>query len=773
MEYQELFSAGDLCIQEEPAYCTHKCPLHVDVRSIMAYVQEGDLTKAYKTYAKQVIFPRILSRLCEEPCRTACLRNSVDEAISIRLIEQACVEYADVSIATQYAVPRKNKRICIIGGGLSGLSCALNLARKGYQVRLYEKEKRLGGRLWRVDPGILPVYLISEELDQLLKNVDSIAIYYQKVEELSFLEGDAIYLATGLRGDTFNLALSEDGRPVCNPATLESSQKGIFVGGSLIRAVPSAIHSIAEGIRAARSIESYLKNASLTAERGKEETRLITQIPDTGKKAAVIPRDLSHGYSKEEAIEEAKRCYLCECKICVRACEFLSYYRSYPRKYVSDILQTVKSLEEVGGKAASRLVSSCNLCGLCKELCPTKLDMSDISQSSRRFLQRAGKMPPAFYDFWLRDMQFSASGRAYLAQSPPEADNSSYLFFPGCQIGASNPEYIKKTYAYLNRRLQGGVALTLSCCGAPAEWAGDEKLHNKMLQSIIDNWQQFGRPKVILACPSCAKMFGKYLPEIEIESLWSIMWEKGLPEEASNGEGRIVAVYDPCSSRYDEKAQKCIRELLKAANYRPVELPYHGKYAQCCSYGGLINVVNPELAERIIKKRIAASSQNYVTYCINCRDAFAVYGKPTWHILDVLFGEANEQTASKKPPNLSQKRANRSELKTDLLKEIWGIDEQRVHEEYENLKLHIPEEVQDKMDQQLILLDDVKKVIYWAEKSGTKLFDTKSKRHIAHFREDVFTYWVEYRAKDSEYEILNVYSHRLKLEESKVIVSHN
>jgi glutamate synthase (NADPH/NADH) small chain len=769
MEYQELFSAGDLCIQEEPAYCTNKCPLNVDVRTIMTYVQEGDFTKAYKIYSKQAVFPHILSRLCDEPCRDACLRNRVDEAVSIRQIERACVEYADPAHSTKYALPRKNKRICIIGGGLSGLSCAVNLARKGYQVAIYEKEGRLGGCLWELDSRILPAHVISQELEQLLADEDFITVYHQKVEDLSSLEGDAIYVATGVEGDTFSLSLSQDGRPIYNSISLESSHKGIFVGGSLIRTrIPSAILSIAEGIRAARSIECYLKGASLTSERSKEETKLVTEIPDTGKKAAVLPQNPLNGYSKKEAIEEAKRCYLCECKICVRACEYLTYYREYPRKYISDILQTVKSLEGVGGKAASRLVSSCNLCGLCKELCPTKLDMSDVSQSSRRFLQRAGKMPPVFYDFWLRDMQFSTSERAYLSQNPPGTSSSSYMFFPGCQMGASNPEYIKKAYAYLTNYLQGGVALTLSCCGAPAEWAGDEKLHAKMLKDILNNWQQFGQPKVILACPTCSKMFRKYLPDIETQSLWSIIEEKGLPKEASDENAKTVAVYDPCSSRYDEKTQKCIRKLLNRLNYRIVELPYHGRYAQCCSYGGLINVVNPELAGKIIQKRIATSPYNYVTYCTNCRDTFAANGKPTWHILDLLFGETDEKVAAKKPPSLSQRRYNRSELKTYLLRDIWGIDEKKSQKEYEGIRLYIADKLLDKMDQQLILDDDVKKVIYWAEKTGVKLFDNKNKHYIAHFRETVFTYWVEYCPKDSGYEIINVYSHRLQLEENEI-----
>ena len=72
------------CIQEQPPACTAACPLHVDARGMIAALARGDFAGAFALYARTVPFPRILSRICDEPCRRACKRNEVDEGILIR-----------------------------------------------------------------------------------------------------------------------------------------------------------------------------------------------------------------------------------------------------------------------------------------------------------------------------------------------------------------------------------------------------------------------------------------------------------------------------------------------------------------------------------------------------------------------------------------------------------------------------------------------------------------------------------------------------------------
>ena len=96
MDINEIDKLKDKCIQEEPAYCSAACPVHVDVRLLMQNIQQSDYDKAYRIYARKVLFPGIISRVCDEPCKGSCIRNKLDDPLSIRLLERA-VEKAWIS----------------------------------------------------------------------------------------------------------------------------------------------------------------------------------------------------------------------------------------------------------------------------------------------------------------------------------------------------------------------------------------------------------------------------------------------------------------------------------------------------------------------------------------------------------------------------------------------------------------------------------------------------------------------------------------------------
>ncbi|MBO1719084.1 heterodisulfide reductase-related iron-sulfur binding cluster, partial [Bacteroides xylanisolvens] len=61
-----------------------------------------------------------------------------------------------------------------------------------------------------------------------------------------------------------------------------------------------------------------------------------------------------------------------------------------------------------------------------------------------------------------------------------------YVFYPGCQLSASQPEYIEKTYKYLISNIKRGVGIFLGCCGAPADWSGRQDLMKLNVENIRD-----------------------------------------------------------------------------------------------------------------------------------------------------------------------------------------------------------------------------------------------------------------------------------------------
>lgn len=285
----------------------------------------------------------------------------------------------------------------------------------------------------------------------------------------------------------------------------------------------------------------------------------------------------------------------------------------------------------------------------------------------------------------------------------------------------------------------------------------------KSIRAIRANWEQQGRPQVILACPTCHKVFARRLGEVPVKSLWDIFQERGLPDGCARGKGAAVALYDPCSSRYLPGVQKSVRDLLAAMGYTVEELRMNRRYAQCCSYGGLISTVNPRLAKEIRDQRTSASPRDYVTYCPNCRDDFAGNGKRSWHILDLIFGGANVDQALKAPPARSQRRENRRAVKAAMLETFWGEKVDRARQEHEAVKLILCGDVARKLDDRYILLDEIQKVILHAEGSGSRFLDQETGHRLGHLRIGLVTYWVEYEPSGGSYKVHRAYSHRIQI----------
>lgn len=372
-------------------------------------------------------------------------------------------------------------------------------------------------------------------------------------------------------------------------------------------------------------------------------------------------------------------------------------------------------------------------------------------------------MPAAFHDFWLRDMESAGGEDFFVVRSQSGMARSKYLFFPGCQLGASDPAYVMNTYRYLIERISDGVGLYLGCCGAPADWSGRTDLLEKGIRKFRENWEQQGNPEIILACPTCHKMFARHLGDVPVKSLWDIFNEQGLPDGYAQGNRAQVALYDPCSSRYLPGVQKSVRDLLAKMGYAVEELRMNRRYAQCCSYGGLISTVNPKLAKEIRDQRVRASARDYVTYCPNCRDDFAGNGKPTWHLLDIIFGGGSVGGGLKAPPTRSQRLENRKTVKTRMMETYWGEKMERPKQEHEAVKLVLCGDVEKKIDDRFILLDEVKQVILHAERSGAKFVDRENGHSLASLRIGRVTYWVEYEPCGDHYKLHKAYSHRIQI----------
>ena len=785
---KKLFEECGKCLQDEPAASAASCPIHVDVALFCGEMEKGNFKKAYKILEKRMPFAGMIGMVCDHPCEKACVRSRLDQSVNISELERAAVRYGYSPFKKGVSVPKKNGRVAVIGGGASGISAACELDRKGFDVTIYEKSDRLGGRIWTYEGGLIDKGRIEEEL----KIIDQLGIHvrcHHRVDESGLkkfaAEYDAVYLGTGEWGN----GISPD------PVTFQISDSPIFAGGRLFYKNDSLIYAVSSGKRAAVSIERYIKKISLTASREREgsfETPMKYNMEGVGPARRVEKTD--RFYTEEEAVREAGRCLQCRCTDCLKACSHLRRFNVTPKSYANQI--QVNENVILGTHYANKMINSCAMCGLCEEQCPLDIGMEEIIHKAKESMVEKGKMPVSAHDFALKDMEFSNSSRFFMVKSPPPIpeelreirekelftypriafsqyaqsvfkgdppgrEKADYLFYPGCQLSASSPEHVEKAYQYLLSNIKEGVGLMLGCCGAPADWAGRQDLMKESLERLRNAWTEMGKPTFILACSSCCGIFEKYLPDIPYISLWEIFDRYGLPETASNGNGHILNIHDACSTRHNKNIQESLRNIAGKLGYEIQELKYTREKTKCCGYGGLVYFANREQAKDFVRDRVGESHEDLLVYCAMCKDLFVDGGKKTFHILDLIFGGNPDETASQKMPNLSQRHVNRARLKKKMLKEFWNEDSGSEWTVMDNLM--IPDDVWRMMDERYILLEDVEKVIRHAQESGERFFNPEDGSFLANRRIENVTYWVRYREKDPAIQVVTVYSHRMEV----------
>jgi Fe-S oxidoreductase len=710
----------------------------------MEQVRGGAFAAAYRLYAKSAVFPGIVSHICDAPCEDACARTDLDGPLSIRELELICWRRCRDKAAGSFFIPQKNKKVLIVGGGLCGMTCAAKLAGRGYSVTLAERSGRLGGRLWELDSDLLPRSVLEADLDGLAK--------------MPYLEISLDTPVSHFENDGFDAALVAIGEY----GDIEEKRE---VGGVIydlgVRG-EGPLDALRRGSELSFAVESYIKVGAVRLQQAPDDgpCSFAPVLKNIRPADPVTPADPA-SWTDDEARTEAGRCILCDCNGCIEECDMFRYYNKDPRKALMETSDTVNKTQ-ANTKIALRQILSCTACGLCEPACPEKIDFRSIYMESRRIMHKTGHLPDAHYDFWLSDMAFS-NGDAALSITPPGSAAPRFLYFPGCQMGASDPEYVTRSYRWLRQAFDEEAALELRCCGAPAFWAGDEALHEESLDAIRVRWRELDGPMFILPCPTCLDMFKRHLPEIGVLSLWEAMAESFPVSETSPG--YPVSIFDPCSSKYSPKAQESVRTLVKNAGCDIEELPSAGESARCCGYGGLIYSSNPKLVKEIQKRNAELGERDYVTYCTNCRESLASYGKGALHVLDVALFDPRERR-ERTPPGLTERRANRVSLKKSLMKEWLGLEYQEKREAYHDMSLDIPGELREKMNRELIHEDNVRQTVHFGESADAKVFHPERDSYTCHLMQGTLTFWVEYRVgRGGEYVLLNVYKHRMSIEE--------
>lgn len=186
--------------------CETMCPAHVNVPAYIALVGEGDYAGAINMIRKDNPFPTACAFVCEHPCETRCRRTLIDAPINIRGIKKFAVDnLAADKVNTPTPAASTGKKIAVIGGGPSGLTCAYFSALMGHEVHVYEGRKQLGGMMRYGIPAYrFPRERLDEDIRAILSAGD-ITVHYESqigTGEMKQIakDYDAVYVSIGAQG---------------------------------------------------------------------------------------------------------------------------------------------------------------------------------------------------------------------------------------------------------------------------------------------------------------------------------------------------------------------------------------------------------------------------------------------------------------------------------------------------------------------------------------------------------------------------------------------
>ena len=196
------------CLNCKNAKCMSGCPVAVRIPEFIAQVAEGNFDEAYKIITSTNSLPAVCGRVCpqENQCEGQCVRGIKGEPVSIGRLERFVADYhmehGHADGAPQ--VPASNgHKVAVVGSGPAGLTCAGDLARKGYEVTIFEAFHKAGGVLvYGIPEFRLPKAIVAKEIAKLehfgVRIVtDAVIGRAESIDEL-FEEGyEAVFIGSG------------------------------------------------------------------------------------------------------------------------------------------------------------------------------------------------------------------------------------------------------------------------------------------------------------------------------------------------------------------------------------------------------------------------------------------------------------------------------------------------------------------------------------------------------------------------------------------------
>ena len=159
------------CLECKNMPCVSGCPVNIHIPEFIAKIKEGDFEAAYQVIAKSSSLPAVCGRVCpqETQCEAKCVRGIKGESVGIGRLERFVADWHNTHNTDAVVKPESNgHKVAIVGSGPSGLACAGDLAKKGYEVTVFEALHVAGGVLvYGIPEFRLPKAVVKREVDTL------------------------------------------------------------------------------------------------------------------------------------------------------------------------------------------------------------------------------------------------------------------------------------------------------------------------------------------------------------------------------------------------------------------------------------------------------------------------------------------------------------------------------------------------------------------------------------------------------------------------------
>lgn len=194
------------CLNCKHRPCVGGCPVKVDIPDFIMLVSEGKFEEAYEVLSRQTCLPAVCGRVCpqESQCEKVCVRGIKNEPVGIGRLERFVADWYRENVGKRPEAPLSNgKRVAVVGAGPAGLAAANELAKRGYEVTMFEALHKTGGVLaYGIPEFRLPKSIVNYEIENLKNmsvDIDTNMVVGRSVtiDDLFGIGFEAVFIGSG------------------------------------------------------------------------------------------------------------------------------------------------------------------------------------------------------------------------------------------------------------------------------------------------------------------------------------------------------------------------------------------------------------------------------------------------------------------------------------------------------------------------------------------------------------------------------------------------